>query len=92
MIVYNEKKNLLKITIPLSGIEELENYQDGVLEVLRHFEIEDCNPELIRHIMSVYKLLGHIMLDEKFFFKNHKSASDHKESTRRGSKQKTKKS
>ena len=92
MIVYNEKKNLLKITIPLSGIEELENYQDGVLEVLRQFDIEDCDPELIRHVMSVYKLLGHIMLDEKFFFKNHKSAADHKDSTRRGSKRKTKKS
>ena len=92
MIVYNEKKNLLKITIPLSGIEELENYQDGVLEVLRQFDIEECDPELIRHVMSVYKLLGHIMLDEKFFFKNHKSASDHKDSTRRGSKRKTKKS
>ena len=92
MIVYNEKKNLLKITIPLSGIEELEDYQDGVLEVLRQFEIEDCDPELIRHVMSVYKLLGHIMLDEKFFFKNNKSASDHKDSTRRGPKRKTKKS
>ena len=92
MIVYNEKKNLLKITIPLSGIEELENYQDGVLEVLRQFDIEDCDPELIRHVMSVYKLLGHIMLDEKFFFKNLKSASDHKDSMRSDSKRKTKKS
>ena len=92
MIVYNEKKNLLKIIIPLSGVEELEGYQDGVLEVLRKIDIEDCDPELIRHVMSVYKLLGHIMLDEKFFFKNNKSSSDHKDSAVRSTKRKTKKS
>ena len=34
MIMYNEEKNLLKITTPLSGVKELENSQDGVLEVL----------------------------------------------------------
>ena len=92
MIVHNEKKNLLKITIPISGVEELENYQDGVLKVLRLIDIEDCDPELTRHVMSVYKLLGHIMLDEKFFSKNKKSASDHEKSTIRSSKRKTKKS
>ena len=91
MIVYNEKKNLLKITIPISAVEELENYQDGVLEVLRLIDIEDCDPELTRHVMSVYKLLGHIMLDEKFFSKNKKSASEHKNSTIRNPKRKTKK-
>ena len=92
MIVYNEKKNLLKITIPLSGVEELENYQEGVLNVLRQFDIEDCDPELIRHIMSVYKLLGHIVLDEKYFFRNKNLASGHKDSAIRGTKRKTKKS
>ena len=30
MIMYNEEKNLLKITIPLSGVKELENSQDGI--------------------------------------------------------------
>ena len=92
MIVYNEKENLLKITIPLLGIEELRDYQNGVLGVLRQIEIEDCNPELLGYIMSVYKLLGHIMLDEEFFSQNGKLASDYIDSMIRGPKPKTKKS
>ncbi|MDN5215036.1 hypothetical protein QQ020_23345 [Fulvivirgaceae bacterium BMA12] len=92
MIVYNEKENLLKITIPLLGIEELRDYQNGVLGVLRQIEIDDCNPELMGHVMSVYKLLGHIMVDKEFFSQNGKLASDHKDSTIRGPKRKTKKS
>lgn len=47
MIEYNQKENQLKITIPLSGIEELQSYQNAVLGVIRQFEIEDCDPELM---------------------------------------------
>lgn len=92
MIEYDQKENPLKITIPLSGIEELQNYQNGVLGVLRQFEIEDCDPELIGYVMSVYKLLGHIILEEEFFSQWGKIAPIHTDLAMRGPKRKIKKS
>ena len=91
MIEYDQIENPLKITIPLSGIEELQSYQNGVLGVLRQFEIEDCDPELIGYVMSVYKLLGHIILEEKFFSQWGKIAPIHTDLAI-GPKRKTKKS
>ena len=92
MIEYNQKENQLKITIPLSGIEELQSYQNAVLGVIRQFEIEDCDPELMGYIMLVYKLLGHIMLDEEFFYQTGKIAPALKDLAIIDPKQNTKKS
>ena len=62
MIAYNEKENQLKIIIPLSGIQELYDYKNAILRLLKGIEIDDCNPELINNLKSVYKLLLHLEL------------------------------
>ena len=62
MIKYSEKENQLKVIIPLSGIQELYNYKNGILRVLNKIEIDDCSPELINSLKSVYKLLIHMEL------------------------------
>ncbi|MDN5214696.1 hypothetical protein QQ020_21635 [Fulvivirgaceae bacterium BMA12] len=91
MIVFNEKEDQLKITIPLSGIEELSDYQSGILGVLRQIDINTAGKELIAHVMSVYKLLGHVSLEEEFFFQNEKLKFDLKKSEGKDLKRKTKK-
>ena len=62
MIAYNEKENQLKIIIPLSGIQELYDYKNAILRLLKRIEIDDCNPELINNLKSVYRLLLHLEL------------------------------
>ncbi|MDN5215114.1 hypothetical protein QQ020_23740 [Fulvivirgaceae bacterium BMA12] len=62
MIAYNENENQLKIIIPLSGIQELYDYKNAILRLLKKIEIDDCSPELINNLKSVYKLLIHMEL------------------------------
>ncbi|MCG8318774.1 MAG: hypothetical protein MI921_04685 [Cytophagales bacterium] len=62
MIAYNEKENQLKIIIPLSGIQELYDYKNAILRLLKKIEIDDCNPELMNNLKAVYKLLLHLEL------------------------------
>ncbi|MDN5210479.1 hypothetical protein QQ020_00420 [Fulvivirgaceae bacterium BMA12] len=92
MIVYNEKEGQLKIIIPLSGIEELCDYQSGILGVLRQIDINTASKELSAQVMSVYKLLGHISLEEEFFAQKEKLKSGQKKSRVENLKRKTKKS
>lgn len=92
MIEYNEKEDQLKITIPLSGIEELCDFQSGVLGVLRQIDINSASKELIANVMSVYKLLGHISLDEGFFSQKEKLMPDRKKPVTKDQKRKAKKS
>lgn len=65
MRVYNQKENPLEITIPLSGIRELQDYKNGILGVLKHITINDSSQELIDNLKLVYKLLGHLSLDDE---------------------------
>ena len=59
MIMYNEEKNLLKITIPLSGVKELENSQDGVLEVLSQiWRIEGFFDVISRQSLALQSTMG----------------------------------
>lgn len=62
MIEYSQKENQLKITIPLSGFQELYDYKNAILRLLKKIEIDDCNPELVNNLKSVYKLLMHLEL------------------------------
>ena len=66
MIEYNQKENQLKIKIPISGTQELRDYKNGILRVLNKIEIDDCSPELVYNLKSVYKLLEHLELHERF--------------------------
>ena len=72
MIEYNQEKDPIKITIPLSGTEELCDYLNGVLGVLQQIDLNSADKELIAHVKSVYKLLGHLSLEEEFFLLNEK--------------------
>ncbi|MCG8321289.1 MAG: hypothetical protein MI921_17430 [Cytophagales bacterium] len=65
MTEYNQKENYLKITIPLSGIDELQDYKNGILRVLKEIEIDNISGELKDSLKSVYKLLSHLSLIEK---------------------------
>ncbi|MDN5214518.1 hypothetical protein QQ020_20725 [Fulvivirgaceae bacterium BMA12] len=75
---YNEKENRLKLAIPFSGIEELQDYKNGIMGVLRQIKINKSNQELINHIRSVYKLLGYLVEEEESLSRDKTSISDNK--------------
>lgn len=79
MIEYSQKETQLKITIPLSGIQELCDYKNGTLGVLKNIEIDDCSRELVDNLKSVYKLLEQLELDERFLSQNKDSIPDYKD-------------
>lgn len=64
MIELSQKESPLKIIIPLSGIRELQDYKNGILGVLKHITINDSSQGLIDNLKLVYKLLGHLSLDD----------------------------
>ena len=70
MIEYDQKENQLKIKIPISGTQELCDYKNGILRVLNKIEIDDCSPEMVYNLKSVYKLLVYLELDERFLSRN----------------------
>ena len=84
MIEYNQKENQLKITIPLSGIQELCDYQKGILGILRQIEIDKCGPKLTENLKSVYKLLDHLVLDQDFLSQNENLILDSKDLMKKG--------
>ena len=61
----SQKESPLKITIPLSGMRELQDYKNGILGVLKHITINDSSQELIDNLKLGYKLLGHLSLDDE---------------------------
>ena len=69
MIEHSQKENPLKITIPLSGIQELCDYKNGILGVLKHITINDSSQELIDNLKLVYRL-GYLVLDDEDLSRN----------------------
>lgn len=65
MIEHSQQENPFKITITLSGIRELQDYKNGILGVLKHITINDSSQELIDNLKLVYRLLGHLSLDDE---------------------------
>lgn len=53
----NSHQNLLKITIPVANFEELQKFQQGIINLLSKIELDDCKPEVKEDIKSLYKLL-----------------------------------
>lgn len=66
MVVINSGKNQLKVDIPISGIDELHKYQNGLLSILRKIKIDNCDPEFKEHLKTVYELLSHLQPKEEF--------------------------
>ncbi|MEO9805261.1 MAG: hypothetical protein ABJF04_18530 [Reichenbachiella sp.] len=72
MVSYNQNKNTLEVNISVPGICELYDYQKGLLGILGEIQINDCDELLKENLKSVYKLLGHLLLDSNFL-KQHES-------------------
>ena len=70
MVEYNQKENQLTIKIPIFETQELRDYKNGILRVLNKIEIDDCSPDLVHNLKSVYKLLEHLELVERFLSQN----------------------
>lgn len=70
MIENSQNKTQFKITIPLSGIQELQDYKNGILRVLK--EIDNISVELKDNLKTVYKLLSHLSLKDVSLFRNEK--------------------
>lgn len=63
---YKQKRARLKITIYLSGIQELQDYKNGILGILKEIEINGISAEMQDNLKSVYRLLNHLALNDKF--------------------------
>ncbi len=51
------------IEITVSDIHELQAYQKGILGVLAKVELDSCDQSLKEDVKSVYKLLGHLIIE-----------------------------
>lgn len=56
--------NSLVITIPVSGLEELGQYQRAIINQLSKIEIGDCNPQVKEDVKALFKLLSHLLIDK----------------------------
>lgn len=63
---YKQKRARLKITIYLSRIQELQDYKNGILGILKEIEINDLSEEMQNNLKSVYMLLNHLALNDRF--------------------------
>lgn len=61
------KNSGFRIVIPISDMEELANYQNGLMGVLSKVEVDNCNPQLQENLNYVYELLSHLIPDKKSF-------------------------
>lgn len=60
MIEYDSSKNPKKIVIPVSGAEDVQKYQKGILGILSKIEIDQCKPGFKEDLKAVYELLSHL--------------------------------
>lgn len=61
------KNSGFRIVIPISDMEELANYQKGLMGVLRKVEVGNCDPALKENLKCVYELLSHLVPDKNSF-------------------------
>lgn len=66
MVIHDPDKNLLRIEIPISNVEELCRYQKGLLNLLKRIHIEKCDPQFKDDLKAVYELLSHILMEKEF--------------------------
>ena len=72
MIEYDQEAGQVWVKVPLSGIHELSDYQNGVLEILKKIEIEDQSEVLGDNLQNFHRFLKHLLAGESFFSRNNK--------------------
>lgn len=65
MIEYDNSQNPKKIVIPVSGVEDVQKYQKGILGILGKIEIDQCKPGFKEDLKAVYELLSHLALSKE---------------------------
>jgi hypothetical protein len=65
MIEYDSSHNPIKVIIPVSGVEEVQRYQKGLLGILGKIEIDQCKPGFKEDLKAVYELLSHLLLSKE---------------------------
>lgn len=66
-MIEEDKNSRFRIVIPISDMEELANYQKGLMGVLRKVEVGNCDPVLKENLKYVYELLSHLVPDKNSF-------------------------
>lgn len=72
MIKYDEEANQAWITIPITGIHELSDYQNGVLGILKKIETDKDDEALKEDLKNFHRLLNYLLVDKGFFIQNEK--------------------
>ena len=70
MVTYDEEEDQVWVTIPLTGIHELSDYQIGVLEMLKKIENEDLDDPPREALNYFRRFLNHLLTAEGFFARN----------------------
>lgn len=65
MAKLKDQKDSFCITIPISGVDEIRRYQQGIMSILGKIHLDDCDPESIEHLKVVYALLNHLSTNER---------------------------
>ena len=72
MVKYDQEADQVWFTIPLSGIHELNDYQNGILAILKKVEIEEFEKAFGEDLKRYHGFLQHMLADEGFFAHNEK--------------------
>lgn len=70
MINRNDRKEpLYTITIPVMDLQELSNYQNGIIELLAKVNLQSCTSPELENIKAIYTLLSHLTIKNNFLLK-----------------------
>jgi hypothetical protein len=64
------KEPLYTITIPVMDLQELNNYQKGIIELLARVHLEECTSHQLENIKAIYSLLSHLTIKNDFLLKD----------------------
>ena len=64
------KEPLYTITIPVMDLQELNNYQKGIIELLAKVHLEECTSHELENIKAIYTLLSHLTIKNDFLLKD----------------------
>jgi hypothetical protein len=78
MVKIEKRSSQLKISIPISGMEELHTYQKGLLGILVKIETCEYDPDLMENLRAVHTLLAHLLLDKDFHAQHKEIVKKHR--------------
>ena len=64
------KEPLYTITIPVMDLQELNNYQKGIIGLLAKVHLEECTSNELENIKAIYTLLSHLTIKNDFLLKD----------------------